>query len=113
MPRTDPMRKCLKGQCPMASWHARLCTILGGLMAICGAGCTSLPAPRGLAGKGTVLVVPSGPAEPLSYVTPREPGEAMERGLWDGMLAATSPGGVFLLPLTLGIGAAQGLRGKD
>jgi hypothetical protein len=62
--------------------------------------------------KATVVVVPSGTTAPFNYVTPMEKKEALEQGLHDGLLVGAEPGGIFVLPLTLSIGAAQGLRGK-
>jgi hypothetical protein len=50
----------------------------------------------------------------FNYITPITKEEALEKGLHDGLLAAAAdPMGLFFLPLTLGIGAAQGLRGKS
>jgi hypothetical protein len=91
-----------------AAW---LTTMLAGLAAIC-PGCSTVPSGEPAGATGTVLVVPSGMAESLSYITPMDKDEALERGLRDGLEAAASPGGVLVLPLTLAAGAAQGLRGK-
>ena len=62
--------------------------------------------------KAAVVVVPSEAKGPFNYVTPMEKKEALEQGLRDGLLVAAEPGGVFVLPLTMTIGAAQGVRGK-
>jgi hypothetical protein len=72
-------------------------------------GCPGLKAPHA---KATVVVIPSRAAAPFNYVTPMEKQDALDQGLYEGLLVAAEPGGAFVLPLTMSIGAAQGLRGK-
>ena len=100
---------------PRCGWLLHRCAATSVPLALLlGAGCSTAPHPVDRGAPATIVVVPAGTPEYLSYITPLTKEEALEKGLHDGLLFAVGdPMGIFLLPLTMGIGASQGLRGKD
>jgi hypothetical protein len=83
------------------------------LALLLGTGCSTAPHTVDRGAPATIVVIPAGPPEYLNYITPITKKEALEKGLHDGLLAAVGDARwVIFLPLTMGIGAAQGLRGK-